>query len=61
MEKKLMKYQILEIKQEIDHIREYVESDLCKKCEEMQTRLKQCESLLDEYSRQDMDNSEPDS
>ena len=56
-----MKYQILEIKQEIDHIREYVESDLCKKCEEMQTRLKQCESLLDESSRQDMDNSEPDS
>ena len=52
---------ILEIKQEIDQIREYVESDLCKKCEEMRLRLKHCESLLHEYSGQNVDNSESDS
>lgn len=53
--------QITEIRQEIDHIREYVDSDLCKKCEEMQIRLKQCENLLNEYARQDMDNLKSDS
>lgn len=50
--------QILEIKQEIDNIKEYVESDLCKICEEMKNRLLQCEKLLNEYSRSDMDNPE---
>lgn len=53
--------QILEIKQEIDNIKEYVESDLCKICEEMKNRLHQCEKLLNEYSRSDMDNSEQNS
>lgn len=53
--------QILEIKQEIDNIKEYVESDLCKICEEMRNRLYQCEKLLHEYSRPDMDNSEQNS
>ena len=50
--------QILEIKQEIDNIKEYVESDLRKICEEMRNRLFQCEKLLNEYSRSDMDNPE---
>lgn len=50
--------QILEIKQEIDNIKEYVNSDLCKICEEMRKRLSQCEKLLDEYSRPHMDNPE---
>ena len=60
----MMTYQsnrILEIKQEIDSIKEYVESDLCKKCEEMTTRLKYYESLLHEYSGQNVDNSKSDS
>jgi hypothetical protein len=52
----LNEQQIIEIKQNIDNIREYVESDLCKICEEMTNRLRQCEKLLNEYSRKpDMD------
>lgn len=43
---------ITELKLEIDRLREYIESDLCKKCEEMTRRLKQCEMLLKEYSSQ---------
>jgi len=51
----LNEQQIIEIKQTIDNIREYVESDLCKMCEEMTNRLLQCQKLLNEYSRPDMD------
>jgi hypothetical protein len=50
--------QILEIKEEIENIKDYIESDLCKICEEMKRRLYQCEKLLNEYSGSDMDNPE---
>ena len=53
--------QIVEIQQEIDHIKEYVQSELCKKCDEMKTRLQHCERLLHEYSRSDVDNTKSDS
>lgn len=38
--------QILQIRSEIDHIKEYVNSEICNKCEEMRTRLEDCEKLL---------------
>lgn len=41
--------QILQIKKEIDDIKEYIESDLCKKCEEMKYKLDECEKLLKQY------------
>lgn len=50
--------QILEIKEEIDNIKDYVESDLCRICEEMKNRLYQCEKILNEYARSNMDNPE---
>lgn len=53
--------QIREIQQEIDYIKEYVESELCKKCDEMKSRLQHCETLLYEYSRSDMGITKSDS
>lgn len=42
--------QIIHLKLEIDKIKEYVNSELCKKCEEMTQRLKECEKLIKEYT-----------
>jgi hypothetical protein len=39
-----------EIKVEIDRLKEYVNSELCKKCEELNKRLIECERLVQEYS-----------
>lgn len=41
--------QITEIKLEIDRIKEYVESELCQKCEQMSKRLIECEELVKNY------------
>lgn len=41
--------QIRNIQTEIDSIREYVETELCKKCEEMFKNLAQLEKLLKEH------------
>jgi hypothetical protein len=38
--------QITNLKIEIDAIKEYVYSDLCRQCEEMSKRLIECERLL---------------
>ena len=38
--------QIMDLKIEIDSIKEYISTDLCRKCEEMSLRLKECEQLL---------------
>lgn len=38
--------QITELKVEIDVLKEYISTDLCRKCEEMHTRLIECERLL---------------
>jgi hypothetical protein len=53
--------EILEIKEEIANIQDYMESDVCRMCEEMRNRLLQCEKLLDEYSRSNMDYPKPNS
>lgn len=50
--------QILEIQQEIDHIKEYVQSELCRKCDEMKSRLEECERLIYEYSRSNVGSTE---
>ena len=42
--------QILEIKTEIDRIKEYVDSEICHKCEEMKHRLELCEQMLIELN-----------
>lgn len=39
--------QIAQLKLEIDSIKEYLETELCKKCEEMNQRLLECYSMLD--------------
>lgn len=46
----MTKQQILELKMEIDKIREYVHSELCKKCEEMSQKLKECEQIIQRAS-----------
>lgn len=40
---------IMELKLEIDRIKEYIDSDLCQRCEEMHNRLKECEKLMKDY------------
>jgi hypothetical protein len=42
------KEKIKEIKDKIEYIKEYVTSDLCKKCEEMYQSLIECQKLLDD-------------
>lgn len=39
--------QITDLKIEIDSLKEYIYSDLCRKCEEMSKRLNDCERLLE--------------
>jgi hypothetical protein len=39
-------HQIIELKLEIDHIKEYLQTEVCKKCEEMFLKLNECEILL---------------
>ena len=53
--------QIMQIQDQIDSIKEYMNSDICKMCEEMKTRLVSCENLLNEYSRPNMADTESDS
>lgn len=40
--------QIAEIQQEIDNIKEYVQSEICKKCEEMNDLISKYQKLLQE-------------
>ena len=37
------------IQEEIDHLKEYISTDFCKRCEDMINRLKKCEELLSEH------------
>ena len=53
--------QITQIQNQIDNIKEYVNSEICKMCEEMKTKLVSCENLLNEYSRPNMADTESDS
>lgn len=39
--------QIIQLKLEIDSIKEYINTDVCKKCEEMYNRLHECQKLLE--------------
>jgi hypothetical protein len=40
---------IVELKQELDSIKEYVDSEICKKCQEMYIRLEECQKLIKDY------------
>ena len=42
--------QIQELKLQIDSIKEYITSDICKTCYEMEIRLNEYEKLLKEYA-----------
>jgi hypothetical protein len=44
---------ITDLKLEIDSLKEYLQNEICRKCEELSSRLAECESLLYEYSRSD--------
>jgi len=59
--KVMNKQTIVNLKQKIDSIIEYLESDTCKVCEKMRLELLECEKILNEYSRQNMDNTESNS
>jgi hypothetical protein len=45
----MTKETISDIQNEIDCIREYVETELCKKCEEMFRHLRHLEKLLEQH------------
>lgn len=45
----MTKETMVDIQNEIDSIKEYIETELCKKCEEMSQQLKFLESLLKKY------------
>lgn len=47
--------EFLEIKIEIENIKEYLSNEVCKKCEELSKRLVECEAQLYEYSRKNRD------
>lgn len=47
--------EFLEIKIEIENIKEYLSNEVCKKCEELSKRLVECEAQLHEYSRKNRD------
>jgi D-beta-D-heptose 7-phosphate kinase/D-beta-D-heptose 1-phosphate adenosyltransferase len=34
----------------IDRIKEYIDSEICQKCEEMSDRLKKCEEIIKNYT-----------
>ena len=40
---------IVNLKLEIDSIKEYIETELCRKCDEMRRKLETLEITLDEY------------
>jgi hypothetical protein len=48
----MTKETITDIQNEIYSIREYVETELCKKCEEMSKHLQHLEKLLEQYKIQ---------
>ena len=45
---RLTPQQIADLKSEIDEIKEYINTDLCRKCEEMSKRLEECERTLND-------------
>lgn len=42
--------QVAQLKVEIDSIKEYLETELCKKCEEMSQKLSECYAILDKIT-----------
>jgi hypothetical protein len=49
---------IINLKLQIDHLKEYINTDICRKCEEMSQQLKDFQRMLDEYSRPNMGDQE---
>lgn len=39
--------QINQLKLEMDSLKEYINTDVCKRCEEMYKRLQECQRLLE--------------
>lgn len=48
----LSEYEISNLKKEIENIKEYIESDLCKTCEQLRAKLEHCEELLQQFLSQ---------
>ena len=48
---------ISKIREEIDHIKEYLATDLCRKCQEMLDRLAYCDNLLSTLSNNEKNNN----
>lgn len=46
-----MNPKILEISNQIDHIKEYIDSELCQKCEQMKQHLEELQSKLIDLSK----------
>jgi hypothetical protein len=44
-----MNNHIVNLRLEIDTIKEYIETELCRKCDEMRKKLETLEVTLDEY------------
>jgi hypothetical protein len=44
--------QITKLKLEIDSIKEYIDTELCKKCEEMYKRLEYCKDILEKLQNE---------
>jgi hypothetical protein len=49
---------IINLKLQIDHLKEYINTDICRKCEEISQQLKDFQRMLDEYSRPNMGDQE---
>lgn len=41
--------QLSEIKEQIEYLQEYINTELCKKCEEMKTKLDNLKEVLIKY------------
>lgn len=44
--------QIIKLKLEIDNIKEYIDAEVCKKCEEMYARLEHCKNILEQIQNE---------
>ena len=49
----MLQHKIILIKNEIEEIREYLETELCTKCENMRLKLIALQSIIDQYQDPD--------
>jgi hypothetical protein len=48
----MIQKQLIQLKLEIDSIKEYLNTEICKTCDEMHTRLKYCQELLEKLQNE---------